>query len=132
MRRYGANKKTIILVGAVIEVEIGPKAAALGRRRDFVVPTFDLGGGYMKVVTISIRIVKLHNPEPLCPDKYYVSGEKDYGATTTNTGDTTITYPVFVQVFEAPEPDPLNDEAFRVVVAQSMAETSGSPLSPLT
>ena len=30
------------------------------------------------------------------------------------------------------EPDPLNDEAFRVVVTQSMAEISGRTLSPLT
>ena len=59
-RRYGANKKTIILVGTVLEVEIGPKAASLDRRRDFVVTRFDLGRGYMKVATINIRSVKLH------------------------------------------------------------------------
>ena len=36
------------------------------------------------------------------------------------------------QVFEAPAPDPLNDESFRVVVAQTMAETPGRLISPLT
>ena len=51
--------------------------------------------------------------------------------TTTTTGDTTITDPVSVQVFEVPAPDPLNDEAFRVVVAQPMAKTPGQLLSPL-
>ena len=39
------NKKTRILVGAFLEVEIGPKATALGRRRTFVVAKLDLGGG---------------------------------------------------------------------------------------
>ena len=60
LKRYGANKKTIILVGTVLEVEIGLKATALGRRRNFVVARFDLGGGAMKVATINIRSVKLH------------------------------------------------------------------------
>ena len=32
--------------------------------------------------------------------------------------------------FEALEPDPLNDETFRVMVAQPMDETPGRPLSP--
>ena len=50
----------------------------------------------------------------------------------TTTGDTTVTDQVFVQVFEAPAPDPLKDKASRVVVAQSMAEMPGRPLSPLT
>ena len=35
-RRYRANNKTIILFGTVLKVEIGPKATALGMRRDFV------------------------------------------------------------------------------------------------
>ena len=47
MRRYIANKKTIIIVGTVLELEIGPKATALGRLRTFVVTRFDLGGGAM-------------------------------------------------------------------------------------
>ena len=46
---------------------IGTKATALGRRRTFVVEIFDLGRGYMKVVTINIRSVKLHTPEPPRP-----------------------------------------------------------------
>ena len=49
----------------------------------------------------------------------------------TTTGDTTATYPVSIQNFEAPAPYPLNDEAFRLVVAQPMSETPGRPLSPL-
>ena len=36
-RRYRANKKTGIIVGTVLEVEIGLKATDLGRRRTFVV-----------------------------------------------------------------------------------------------
>ena len=44
LRRYRANKKTIIIFGTVLEVEIGTKATALGRRRAFVVTKFDLGG----------------------------------------------------------------------------------------
>ena len=61
-RRYGANKRTRILVGTVLEVEIGPKAIALGRRRNFVVARFDLVGGAMKVATTNICSVKLHTP----------------------------------------------------------------------
>ena len=64
-RRYEADKKTRILVGSVLEVGIGPKATAFGRRRTFVVAIFDRGGRAMKVATINIRSVKLHNPEPL-------------------------------------------------------------------
>ena len=60
LRRYGANKKNIIIIGTVLEVEIGLKATALGRRRTFLVARFDLGGGDMKVATINIRSVKLH------------------------------------------------------------------------
>ena len=98
-------------------MEIGPKATALGRRRTFVVARFNLGGGDMKVATINIRSVKLHTPEPLPPATNSDGGERAAAATTTTTGDTTITDPVSVQVFEAPSPDPLIDEAFRVVVA---------------
>ena len=36
LRNYGANKKTRILVGTVLKVEIGKKATALGRRRNFL------------------------------------------------------------------------------------------------
>ena len=132
LRRYGANKKTIILVGTVLEVEIGPKATALGRRRDFVVKKSDLGGGDMKVATINIRSVKLHTQEPLLPDIDVDVGERAAAATTTTTGDTTIIYPVSIQVFEAPAQDPLNDEAFIVVVAHPMEETPIRPLSPST
>ena len=53
-------------------------------------------------------------------------------ATTTTTGSTTITDPISVQVFEAPAPEPLNDEAFTLVVAQPMSKMTGRPLSPLT
>ena len=56
----------------------------------------------------------------------------DADATTTTTGDTTVTDPVSVQFFEAPAPNPLHDEAFRVVVAQPIYDTFGRPLSPLT
>ena len=66
-RRYGANKKIIILVGTVLEVEIGLKANALGRRRTFVVAIFYLGGGDMRVATINIWSVKIHTPEPPRP-----------------------------------------------------------------
>ena len=41
---------------------------ALGRHRNFVVAKFDLGGGDMKVSTINIRSIKIHNPEPLRSD----------------------------------------------------------------
>ena len=61
-RHYGANKKTRIIVGTVLEVEIGPKANTSGRRRTSVIVKFDLGGGDMKVATINIRSVKLHTP----------------------------------------------------------------------
>ena len=61
-RRYGANKKTIIIVGTILEVEIGLKATALGRQRTFVVARFNLGGGDMKMTTINIQNVKFHTP----------------------------------------------------------------------
>ena len=92
-----------------------------GRCRNFVVTKFDLGGGDMRVATISIRSVKIHTPEPLCPSTDGNSGERSAATTTTTTGETTITDPVLIQFFEAPAPDPLDDEAFRVVVAQPMA-----------
>ena len=75
------------------------KVTALGRRRAFVVTTFDLGGGDMKVDTINIRSVKLHNPEPFCPATDGDSGDRAASATAITTGDTTITDPVSVQIF---------------------------------
>ena len=57
------SRRTIILVGNFLEVGIGTKATALGRRRTFVVAIFNLGGGYMKVVTINIRSVDLDTPD---------------------------------------------------------------------
>ena len=86
----------------------------------------------MKVATINIRSVKLHTTEPLCCSTYGDGGDRDAAATTTTTGDTTIIDPVSVQVFEASSLEAFNDEAFRVVVAQSMAKTPGRTLSPLT
>ena len=59
-RRYGSNKKKIILVGIFLEVEIGPKATVFGRRRNFVAAKFYLSGGDTKVATINIRSVKIH------------------------------------------------------------------------
>ena len=131
-RRYGANKKTIILVATVLEVEIGPRATALGRRRTFVVARFDLGGGFMKVATINIRSFKIHNPEPPCSSTGGDGGGRAAYVATTYTGYTTVTDPVSVQVFEAPALDPLNDEAFILVVAQPMVKTPVRPLFPLT
>ena len=55
-RLYQGNKKTRILVGTVLDVEIGPKANTLVRCRDFVVANFNLGGGDMKVATINIGL----------------------------------------------------------------------------
>ena len=132
LRHYGANKKTIILIGTVLEVEIGSKATTLGRRRTFVVAKFDLGGGEMKVATINIRSVKIDTPEPLCNATDGGGGDRAAAATTTTTIDTTITYPVSIRFFEAPAPDPFNDEVFRVVFAQPMVEAPSRNLFPLT
>ena len=63
--------------------------------------------------SINIWSVKLHTPEPPRPSTGDDGGEKASDATKITTGDTTVTYPVSVQVFEAPAPDPLNDEAFK-------------------
>ena len=112
-------------------MEIGPKAIPLGRRRTFVVAKFDLGGGDMKMATIKIGSVKLHTPEPPFTDTSGYGGEKAADSNTTDNRETTLTDPVFVQVFETPAPDPLDDEAFRVVVAQTMYVTTGWPLSEL-
>ena len=98
------NNTTRTIVGTVLEVVIGMKATALGRCRTFVVTKFNLGGGDMKLATINIRSVKLHTPEPLCPATYGDGGERAGSATTTNTGDTTTTDPVSVQVLEATTP----------------------------
>ena len=84
-RRYGANKKTIIIVGTVVEVEIRPKATALGGRRNFVVARFDLGGGATKVATINIQSVKLHTPEPPLTCTGGDSGDRAAADTTTTT-----------------------------------------------
>ena len=111
---------------------IGPKATALGRRRTFVVAKFDLGGEDTTLATINIRSVKLQTTEPIHPDTDGDGGDRAAAATTTTTGYTIITYPVSVQVFEVPAPDPLNNESLRVVVAQPMAETPGWKFSTLT
>ena len=83
--RYGGNNKPRIIVGTVLEVEIGTKATTLGRRRTFVVTKFEHGGGEMKVATINIRIVKLHTTDPLRPSKDSGGGERDDAATKTTT-----------------------------------------------
>ena len=71
-------------------------------------------------------------PEPPRPSTGGDGGERADAATTTTTGDKTVTDPVSVQFYEEPAPDPLNDEAFRVVFAHTMSETTVRPLSPLT
>ena len=86
----------------------------------------------MKVAAINIRSVKIHTLEPLRPDTDGDGGERAAAATTTTTGDKIITYPVLIQGFEAPSPDPFNNEALRVVVEQPMAETPGRLFFPLT
>ena len=85
----------------------------------------------MKVAMINIRSVKIHTPEPPNTSTGGDSGDRAPAYTNTTTGETNVTYPVSVQVFEAPAPDPLNDEAFRVVVVEPMSETTGRPISPL-
>ena len=70
-------------------------------------------------------------PEPPRPSNSGDGGYRAADAITNTTGYTTVTYPVSVQFFETPAPDPLNDESFIVVVAQPMAEMPGLPLSPL-
>ena len=82
----------------------------------------------MKVSKINIRSVKLHTPEPPRTSNGDDDGERADAATMNTTGDTTVTDPVSVQFFEALEPDPLNDEALRVVVAQPMDKTPGCTL----
>ena len=126
------NKKTRIIVGTVIKVDIGPKATALGRRRTFVVARFNLVRGAMKVDTINIWSVNLHTLGPPRPSTGGDGGERYAASTTTTTIDTTVTDPGAVQVLEEPALDPLNDEAFRLVVALTMAKTPGHPLSLLT
>ena len=81
-----------------------------GRRRNFVVGIFDLGGGDMHVATINIRSVKLYTMEPLRPDTDGDGGERAASDTTHTTGDTIIIDLVSIRVFEAPAPDHLNDE----------------------
>ena len=90
-------------------MEIGTKAAALGRRRTFVVARFDIGRRDMKVATINIRSVKLHTPEPLRPYTGGDGGGRAASSTTTTTVGITIIDPVSVHVFETPAPDPFND-----------------------
>ena len=64
-RRYGANKKTTIIVVTVLEVEIGPKATALGRRRTFVVARFDLGRGAMKAKKVELQYITVIVTKPV-------------------------------------------------------------------
>ena len=86
----------------------------------------------MKAATIKIHSVKLHIPEPPRPSTGGDGGERSAASTTTNNGETTVTDTVSVQVFEAPAPDPMKYESFRVVVAQPAYKTPGHPLSSLT
>ena len=67
-KRYRDKKKTIIIIGTVLDVEICPKVTTLGRRRNVLIEKIDLGGGNMKVTTINIRSVKIHTPGPLRTD----------------------------------------------------------------
>ena len=71
--------------------------------------------------TINISSFKLHTPEPLCLDTYGFGRYRDASSATTNTGGTSITDPVYVQVLEVPAPDPFNDKSFIVVAVQPMA-----------
>ena len=71
----------------------------------------------MKVATINIRIVNIKDPDPLSPATDGDGGKRDADATTATNGDTTFTDPVLIQGVESPAPYPVNDEAFRVVVA---------------
>ena len=107
-RHYRVNKKNIILVGIVLEVEIGLKATKLDWRRNFFIAKFDLGGGNMKVYTINIRSVKLHTLEPIFTATEGDGGERADSATKTTTGYKNITDSVSIRVFEAPALDPLN------------------------
>ena len=66
----------------------------------------------MKLATINISSFIIHTPEPPLPSTGGDGGQSSDADTTTTTGDRTVTYPVSVQVFEAPSLDPLNDEAF--------------------
>ena len=113
-------------------MEIGLKATALGRYRIVVVAISELGGGDMKVAKINIGSVNLHTPEPPRPYTGGDDGERAADSTTTTIGYKTVTDAVSVQFLEAPAPDHLHGEAFRVVVAQPMAKTTGRLISPLT
>ena len=64
----------------------------------------------MQVATINIQSVKLNTPEPPRSSTGGDGGDRADAATKTTTEDTTVTDPVSVQFFEAPAPDPLNDE----------------------
>ena len=90
-RRYGLNNKTRIIVGTVLEVEIGPKVATSGRCRTFGVAKFDLGGGYMKATIINISSFKLQTMEPIRLANDGDGGGRAAATTTTTTADTTIT-----------------------------------------
>ena len=86
----------------------------------------------MKLVTINISSFKIHHLEPLRTATYGDGGYRADADTTNTTGETNITDPVSIRVFEAPAPDPLNDEAFGVVFLQPMSERTVLVLSPLT
>ena len=132
MKRYRANKKAVIIIGTVLEVEIGPKVTTSGMCRTFVISKFDIGGRDMKVANINIRSANIHTPEPLRPDTDREGGDSYFAVTTTPNGDKTITDSVYISVFEVPAPNSLNYEALRVVVPHPMAETPGRRLFPLT
>ena len=86
----------------------------------------------MKVATINIRSVKIHTPETLGTATDGYGGQKTAYSTTTTTGDTIITDPVSIRIFEVLELDPLNHEAFIEVVAHPKSKTPKRPLSPLS
>ena len=83
--------------------------------------------------TINIRIVKLRTLRNLLDLLLVVMvGRGLLLPITNNSGDTTGTYPVYVRVLEAPAPDHLVNEAFRLAIAHPMDEMLGRALSPLT
>ena len=79
--------------------------------------------------TIKIRSFKLHTPEPLLPDTDVDGSERAATATMTTTGDTIIIDPVYVQVFDVPAPDYLDDESFRVDCTANIRNARPAALS---
>ena len=123
-RSYGENKKTGIIVGTVLEVEIGPKATVLGRRSTFLLQNSTLAEETQRWTqsTSGVSSSTLRNLLVLLLVVMVGRGLMLPPQIIPETQLSQIQY--LFKLLDALAPDQFNDEAFRVVVVQSNGQNA--------